>query len=240
MRPRRRRFPRYSLRSLAYVRLDEGNGGIIRDLTEQGVAVQAVVPLQPTQEVALSFDLLSPRVRVEARGQVHWADSSGQGGIQFWGLSPRLRRTLRDWILTQMLSAAAVAGRDSIFAPLEPELVFSSPGRPAIVLNQQPESPDPARIQWGWFSCSRRRFSILIDALVLVCAVLLFWVTALAAMGGMPPWPLGTALFLATSVIFAAVYQFIFSDFLYHATPGQRLALLAAGTAREDSVTRFR
>src|SRR5215470_4104215 len=71
--PRRRQHPRYTLRSLAYVKLDQGNGGIVRDLTESGVAIQAVAPLRRGQEVTLRFDLLSPRARVEARGHVAWA-----------------------------------------------------------------------------------------------------------------------------------------------------------------------
>src|SRR5215813_13288136 len=116
--PRRRRCPRHALRSLAYVTLDQGNGGIIRDLTDSGIAVQAVGALRAHQEVRLRFDLLSPRVRVETCGRVAWADPSGQAGIEFYEITPRTRRALRDWLLTQMLSAAALTGRDSIFAPL--------------------------------------------------------------------------------------------------------------------------
>ena len=74
--PRRRRCPRQTLRTLAYVNLDQGNGGIIRDLTDSGIAVHAVAALRPGQEVSLRFDLLSPRVRVETRGRVAWADPS--------------------------------------------------------------------------------------------------------------------------------------------------------------------
>src|SRR5215510_2976935 len=88
---RRRQYPRITLRSLAYVKLDHANGGIIRDLTESGIAIQAVGPLEPGQEVALRFDLLSPRVRIETRGRVAWADPGGQGGIEFSGLPPRMR-----------------------------------------------------------------------------------------------------------------------------------------------------
>src|SRR6266700_8004213 len=88
--PRRRRYPRQTLRSLAYVKLDQGNGGMIRDLTESGMAIQAVGRLQPGQEVDLRFELISPRVRVDARGRVAWADWSGQAGIQFVGVSPRV------------------------------------------------------------------------------------------------------------------------------------------------------
>ena len=110
--PRRRQYPRYTLRSLAYVKLDQGNGGIVRDLTESGIAIQAVAPMQPGQEISLRFDLLSPRVRVETRGRVAWADSNGQSGIEFDPLPVRLQKCIRDWLLLQMLSAASVSGRD--------------------------------------------------------------------------------------------------------------------------------
>src|SRR5215475_12331622 len=99
---RRRQYPRITLRSLAYVKLEQGNGGIIRDLTESGIAIQAVGPLQPGQEVILRFDLLSPRVRVETHGRVSWGGPGGQGGIEFSGLPERMRQFLRDWILMQM------------------------------------------------------------------------------------------------------------------------------------------
>src|ERR1041385_498432 len=108
----RRRFPRQTLRSLAYVKLDQANGGIIRDLTEAGIAIQAVAPLRAGQEVSLRFDLLAPRVRVDVRGRVVWGDASGQSGIEFLDLPQRMRRALRDWLLFQMLSAATISGRD--------------------------------------------------------------------------------------------------------------------------------
>ena len=73
----RRLQPRHTVRTLAYVKLDQGNGGIIRDLTESGMAVQAVARLRADQDVALNFELMAPKVRVEARGRVAWADASG-------------------------------------------------------------------------------------------------------------------------------------------------------------------
>src|SRR5438034_8998016 len=133
--PRRRQYPRYTLRSLAYVKLDQGNGGIVRDLTESGIAIQAVAPMQPGQEISLRFDLLSPRVRVETRGRVAWADSNGQSGIQFDPLPVRLQKSIRDWLLLQMLSAASVSGRDTIFANYDSQFLFSpEPARHAIVI----------------------------------------------------------------------------------------------------------
>ena len=248
VRPLRRQRPRHTVRTLAYVKLDQGNGGIIRDLTESGMAVQAVARLRADQDVALSFDLMAPKVHIEARGRVAWADASGQAGIQFLDLTPRGRRTLCDWLLLQMFATAAASGRHSIFAT-EPdrELMFSAAARPAIVVG--PEVPlfaeelELPRFAWGWFSVSVRSFSIFVDALVLLCAVMLFSIASIAAMGGVPVWPLAVTLFLTSATIFVAVYQMLFSTLLRGATPGRRLALLAAvqsHSGQDEEAQRFR
>jgi len=244
--PRRRRCPRQTLRSLAYVNLDQGNGGIIRDLTESGIAVQAVGALRAQQEVSLRFDLLSPRVRVETRGRVAWAEPSGQAGIEFMGTTPRVRRALRDWLLTQMLASAAISGRDSIFSAVkENELTFSPVLQAPIVVGSQSvafgEEMSAASVAWGWFRFSERAFSTLVDGLVLLCAVLLFSISCIAVMGGVPAWPIAGALLFTSAAIFLAIYQILFSEFLCGATPGARLARLAAGGRMEEAqVQRFR
>jgi hypothetical protein len=246
-RPRRRRHPRYTLRSLAYVKLDHGNGGIVRDLTESGAAIQAVSPMQLGEEVLLRFDLLMPRMRVETRGRVVWAEHNGQSGVQFEPLTPRMRRAIRDWLLLQMLSAAAASGRDSMFALPDPQFVLSEQtARPVIVLPETPlrevanikERPE---VRWGPFALSVSHFSTCLDGLVLLCAVLIFSISSLAVMGGMPDWPLAGALLLTSSTIFAAVYSLLFSESLCGATPGKRLAMVAAGRAHgEEPAPRFR
>src|SRR5690242_20924953 len=89
---RRRHHYRHQIHSLAYLNLDQFNGGILRNIGEAGVAVQAVASLSAGQQVFLRFDLANPRVRVEGTGRVAWADSFGQAGIQFLSLSQRARR----------------------------------------------------------------------------------------------------------------------------------------------------
>jgi hypothetical protein len=235
------------LRSLAYVKLDQGNGGIVRDLTETGIAIQAVGPMQPGQEVNLRFDLLSPRVRLETRGRVAWADANGQSGIEFDVLPPRMGRAIRDWLFLQMLSSAAISGRDTIFELPDPQLMLSpEPPRPAITFEDLGIDPyrapaDGLQVRWGFLTLSLTSFSTCLDMLVLVCAVLLFSVSSLAVMGGLPEWPLSAALLLASSTIFVAVYSLLFSDFLCGATPGRRMAMLAAGRpGHEEPAQRFR
>jgi len=237
--PRRRSLPRYTLRSLAYVKLDHANGGIIRDVTERGVALQAVSPLSPGAVLMLRFDLLSPRVRIEVPGHVAWSDETGAAGIHFSGLPPRQVRALREWILIQILSAAAVSGRDSIFASGEEQIVLSPIVRPAIVLEPQPLPEVAGDIRWWLFSFTAHTFSVVIDTLVLVCAVLLFSVSSLAVMGGLPPWPLAVTLLFVVSTIFIATYQLLFSDLLCGPTPGQRLSRAAANESEQDTCARY-
>jgi hypothetical protein len=98
---------RHELRSLTYVTLDETNGGIIRNLNHEGVAVQAVAPLHPQQRVRLHFDLRFPRVRVETSGEVCWARSSGQCGIRFIDLPARTGHQINQWIFSNLLDAVA-------------------------------------------------------------------------------------------------------------------------------------
>lgn len=239
--PRRRRHPRYPLRSLSYVKLDQANGGVIRDLTESGIAIQAVARLQPGSPLRLAFDLLSPRVRVEATGRVAWADPGGQAGIQFSDLTLRMQRALRDWLLAQMFSTASISGRDSMFHSLEPQLITSALSRPAIVMEPpEPTTADWPAVRWAGVSFSARIFSHLIDTLVLLCAILLFSISSIAIMGGMPAWPLATALFFTAFFIFVAVYQLLFSEWFWGASPGRRLAALASVQEHEELLPRFR
>jgi len=98
---------RHELRTLAYVTLDPDNGGIIRNLSSEGMAVQAVAPLLEQQRVHLRFELKLPRLRVETYGQVCWSSSSGQCGIRFLDLPARTRHQLDEWIFSNLLEAAA-------------------------------------------------------------------------------------------------------------------------------------
>jgi hypothetical protein len=104
---RARTHYRHELRTLTYVTLDEANGGIIRNLNHEGVAVQAVAPLRQQQRVRLRFELRFPRLRVETYGQVSWASPSGQCGIRFADLPARTSQQINEWIFANLLDTAA-------------------------------------------------------------------------------------------------------------------------------------
>ncbi len=94
---------RHELRTLTYVTLDAANGGIVRNLNREGVAVQAVAPLRQEQRVRLRFELRFPRLRVETYGQVTWAGPSGQCGIRFVDLPLQTARQIDQWIFSNLL-----------------------------------------------------------------------------------------------------------------------------------------
>lgn len=107
---------RHPLSTLTYVTIDTGNGGIIRNLNSDGVAVQAVARLRPQQRVRLRFEMRFPRFRVETYGEVTWANDSGQCGIRFLDLPPRTSREINEWIFSNLLDGfAPKAGHRSIF-----------------------------------------------------------------------------------------------------------------------------
>ena len=110
---------RHQLRTLTYVTLDEANGGIIRNLNHEGVAIQAVAPLRREQRVRLRFELRFPRLRVEVHGQVTWANPTGQCGIRFIDLPARTSRQINEWIFSNLLDSVAHDANQSgpVFAP---------------------------------------------------------------------------------------------------------------------------
>lgn len=230
---------RYSLSSLSYVNLDDGNGGIIRDLSRAGLAVQAVARLQPDQIVHLRFEIGNPRLRVESEGRVVWVDGKGQAGVEFVSLPQRTERLVKDWIFTQLLSAASkyfgpdFMSRPSDHAGSEDGLTFSSAPHPAIRLRAEPDasSVQPWRILW--FSLAPRRLAQLVDGLALLCAVLLFGVIALAITGVMPAWPIALAISLGLTGLTFLLYRTFFVVMI-GTTPGRRLSGLDPQLSREN------
>ncbi|HEY1677624.1 MAG TPA: PilZ domain-containing protein [Candidatus Sulfotelmatobacter sp.] len=120
---------RHQLRSLTYVTFDQANGGIVRNLTHDGIGAQVVAAVRPRQQVRLRFELRYPRLRVETRGEVVWATFSGQCGIRFLDLPPRMNRQIKEWIFGNLLEEISLHTQDAeniLVHPAGPELVQGS------------------------------------------------------------------------------------------------------------------
>src|SRR5215472_4287874 len=111
-----RRLYRHPLYSLVYVTLDHENGGILRDLSEDGVAVQAVGALRAGQVVRMRFDLMAPRqtparVRVDVMGQVAWGSPTARAGLRFSIPPHKPPKQINGWFLGNPLPSIPHAPR---------------------------------------------------------------------------------------------------------------------------------
>ncbi len=94
----RRKNSRKGPPSLIYVELGSGNGGMMRDLSEEGFALRAMIPMRVGDKTPFSF-LLSTTARIEGEGEILWVEELGRvAGIRFLEL-PQLARTLvQSWL----------------------------------------------------------------------------------------------------------------------------------------------
>jgi PilZ domain len=245
---------RQELRTLTYVALDESNGGIVRNLNCQGIAVQAVAAPHAHQMVRVRFELRSPRVRVEARGEVTWTNAQGQCGIRFVDLSPRTKRQINEWIFGQLLaglpqhpppigSMFASAGQALPEAEVDDGLIVSpSPRRviqlqpPLFRVRRLPEAgdgvtavddvtPNPM-VDLDWLSqpVSAKSLARAFDMLIVAAAFLLFSVIFLSINEELPKWAWAIALGTA---IFAGLFYWGFFALFGGSSIGSRLAKLA-------------
>ena len=241
--PRRQRHHyRHQIQTLAYLNLDESNGGIIHNLGDSGIAVQSVAPLSANQQVFLRFELTQPRVRVEGTGRVAWADSMGQAGIEFLTLAQRSRRGLKEWIFIQLLKTAqASAEAHFICGGDSEELLFSSTPRPpirfetAVSARERYQNTRSLHLPWFPLAISAQALALTVDGLILLSALLLFTVICIAMIGAVPSWPITLILGLGASVLFAILYRMLFRLWV-GATPGTYLAGITSSAANGISL----
>lgn len=253
---------RHELRTLTYVTLDEGNGGIIRNLSHEGVAVQAVARLREAQQVRLRFELRFPRLRIEASGQVSWSNPSGQCGIRFVDLPERISRQIDEWIFSNLLDSMvreashsrSIFERPAISITHEENdgLSVSALARPAIRLVPEVAIADEgfrllpdakhflsaandsdAEENWLYRPLSARSLAWMVDGLVIVAGLLLFALIFLSIAHELPKWQLTLGAGLAAAVFVGTIYRILFAVF-GGPSLGARLAQAATWIGRRD------
>jgi hypothetical protein len=94
----RRKKLRNRPRSLIYVELEAGNGGMMRDLSEEGFALRAKMPLRAGQKTQFAFSL-AEATRISGEGRIVWIREDGRvAGIEFCGISHSAREQIRRWL----------------------------------------------------------------------------------------------------------------------------------------------
>jgi putative methionine-R-sulfoxide reductase with GAF domain len=112
--PERRRCLRQMVHAPAFASFDGVSGGMILDLSEEGLSMQMghaldAQGIDKDRSVRLELDL-SPSGHVETTGYIAWADALGRAGVRFSDLPAAARRRLNEWLTVN-------AGAPSHIAP---------------------------------------------------------------------------------------------------------------------------
>jgi TonB family protein len=139
----RRSHARLPLPSLAYVELGQGNGGIILNLGEGGLAVQAAMTLVDDELPSVRFQLGPSKDWIETGARIAWKGGNRKlAGLQFLELRSEVRDRIRGWIAGE--SAPAEAVRD---APLEGSQNSSHDNEPIVAEDEPEKEFQPPRSQ---------------------------------------------------------------------------------------------
>jgi hypothetical protein len=82
----------------AFASFDGVTGGMILDLSEEGMAMQSGAPLEAHSILPFHLSLGEPAAYLETTGYVAWADALGRAGVRFSELPDEVRIRLRDWL----------------------------------------------------------------------------------------------------------------------------------------------
>ena len=95
--------------SLVYVELSSANGGMLRDISELGFAMRAMMPLRVGEVTPFRF-ALDESTRLEGSCKVLWVEDDGRvAGLLFTKGEERLRTQVREWLGEKRDSAPASA-----------------------------------------------------------------------------------------------------------------------------------
>ena len=95
----RRAHRRKRLEQLAYIGFGPNSGGVLLDVSEQGLRCQIVGAVVEGDSCRLKFCLPGHHSTVEADGQVVWSNETKQGGgVRLLGLSREAQLELQQWV----------------------------------------------------------------------------------------------------------------------------------------------
>lgn len=161
MKPERRRSPRISLAALAYITFESNCGGIVLNISDEGLCFHTIAPVERSD--AIRFWFSAGGRQIEASGQLVWTDQTRKtGGLRFNALSAEARQQIRNWI---------VQSSDPFAAPRQAAPVPPAPGGVRSATRSELPQRTGAPARWGEFS---RGLATGILIAVVVAAIFLF------------------------------------------------------------------
>jgi hypothetical protein len=139
--PERRSCVRHKVNGPVFASFDGVTGGMILDLSEQGLSMQTVTPLdtgpQADRRLHLRLDLPDSDVHLETTGYIAWADALGRAGVRFSEL-PNSQST-ESWERVQISRAPPAPTKLDPFALKPPRArsneILDLPSRPRFSMS---------------------------------------------------------------------------------------------------------
>src|SRR5271167_1940995 len=87
----RRQCPRQRV-PFSYIQLEHDNGGVLLDISEHGLSMQAVAILTDGESPRMRFQLSQSQPWIETQGRIAWVSASMKtAGLEFIGLPEEAR-----------------------------------------------------------------------------------------------------------------------------------------------------
>src|SRR5262249_39673394 len=93
----RRHVPRVTLEKLAYIHIEPENGGIVLNVSGDGLGFHSMAPVEKNGQ--LRFSLKEQNRRIDVCGELIWTDEVQKiGGLRFTTLTNEARQQIEDWM----------------------------------------------------------------------------------------------------------------------------------------------
>jgi hypothetical protein len=122
--PERRRCLRQKVHAPAFASFDGVNGGMILDLSQEGLSMQMgldisnhiddAIGIERSLPVRMELDLSEPSTHVETTGYIAWADALGRAGVRFSDLPAEARQRLNEWLTMNAGAPSQIAPKVAV------------------------------------------------------------------------------------------------------------------------------
>jgi hypothetical protein len=93
----RRQRPRTTIERLAYIHIEPNNGGIVLNVSPDGLCFHSIAPVERNGE--MRFSILDHSRRIDARGALIWTDEMKKvAGVRFTTITSEAREQVETWI----------------------------------------------------------------------------------------------------------------------------------------------
>lgn len=232
-----RRSVRVQVQTLAFVELNsQAEQAIILDLSEGGMAIQALAPVEASKVLQIRFDLPGTKKRLQLGGEIAWADASGRAGIRFVDVPPQCLEALKEWIFVNTVAPSRIAMASHARSKQADE-----PRDFAASIHVAPSTlagdDHPALLSFAAENTAERIFGSCVDGAIVLAATMLFGGLVFEFSSTMPQSKLALPVGLLVPGIFWLAYHYIFLVDP-NGTPGTQVARLGSRGDIQDPLTR--